>query len=489
MRNIKTELSKAVAECSIVKRDIETLKEYLPQDIRNKLDLNLNNILDECLEHFNGLEFLLAIILSFEGNSNAAGNLYRLLLNYYKIPELIITTEQHRELMGILISIDEEDIIHAEIGRLYNSCLPSNSVAREFPYPYIGLLSYVAFLGDTPPKTIHKGKVYPLFTFIRLLQENIKKDEDSRNKLEIWLEKLNMGVGDSISFQSDSSTMTTLDSRTETKKQENHLLLTIDPKGLEKSQSGFYYVEAYLWREENNVVTVHKSEHPLPFGDLEGTVDEIIQKLANDPDENKEIGQIEFFLPIGLLSSKVDQFRRSTIFKELKPKLGCRYRIIVRSLERMQEPELNRNLKGRWQAFEANHRFIPDSTSKFPILQDRKFKEEEMGANLKEHTWVGLSFTPKDERTLAELLFSGIPVALWPRPDGIDGSCSEKIRQLICRTDDTPEKLKSLPSIVQEYRVEGTQRENDENHLGNHLTLLWDNPNRRLPRKPFVSPM
>lgn len=84
---------------------------------------------------------------------------------------------------------------------------------------------------------------------------------------------------------------------------------------------------------------------------------------------------------------------------------------------------------------------------------------------------------------LRAILQEGIPVALWFRRQS---NCSmnpaevkEKIETIL-----SGEKLSELPKLVKSRRIEAEGK----NDIGNHLTLLWDDFNRKPPLKSLQKP-
>lgn len=80
----------------------------------------------------------------------------------------------------------------------------------------------------------------------------------------------------------------------------------------------------------------------------------------------------------------------------------------------------------------------------------------------------------KQESIMKAFYYAGIPVALWVRPgeaENID-SCEEALRN-ICNACNC---WSNLPKAIKAKRCESLQEDLDTN-IGNHLSLLWDDPN------------
>jgi hypothetical protein len=85
---------------------------------------------------------------------------------------------------------------------------------------------------------------------------------------------------------------------------------------------------------------------------------------------------------------------------------------------------------------------------------------------------------------IQKVLDEGMPLALWLRRRTVSlGDAHSEIEKYLIRKD-TP--LEQLPNVVQEYRSAQT----GQGYLGEHLTLLWDDPDRLPPWawRPVRSP-
>ncbi len=98
----------------------------------------------------------------------------------------------------------------------------------------------------------------------------------------------------------------------------------------------------------------------------------------------------------------------------------------------------------------------------------------------------GLTFSPSDEPEaediLDTILLAGLPIAFWLRQPHSEAQLgfSEVLRD---------RKVTDLPEVVRMARLQAF-RENNELHVGRHLTLLWDDAERKLPgsSRPLAAP-
>jgi hypothetical protein len=85
---------------------------------------------------------------------------------------------------------------------------------------------------------------------------------------------------------------------------------------------------------------------------------------------------------------------------------------------------------------------------------------------------------PPRQNAVLYLLHHGTPVALWPRREA---GLAELVQQLQTFAAGNP--LKDLPDIICHMRYK-LWADNQEQDPGYNLTLLWDDPTRRLPEGP-----
>jgi hypothetical protein len=94
---------------------------------------------------------------------------------------------------------------------------------------------------------------------------------------------------------------------------------------------------------------------------------------------------------------------------------------------------------------------------------------------------VGLHLTqaPIDTEAMCyELLDSGLPLAIWPRENLLNNAHAVDLPALLAACC-----LENLPHDVQQKRHETRRSKNTpDNHIGHHLSLLWDNPHLVPPK-------
>ncbi|MEU6935667.1 MULTISPECIES: VMAP-C domain-containing protein [Streptomyces] len=167
---------------------------------------------------------------------------------------------------------------------------------------------------------------------------------------------------------------------------------------------------------------------------------------------------VEFWLPMDLVNEPVTDWCMSA-----SREAPGRYRVLVRSLDRLKWPQWDSSLRERWASLMRDE---PQRTRSSAAVEDEpSAKPQTAGEPLV------LSTPPtagKGRRELEAAIRSGAPAVLWHRSD-----CSGSFQQLahdVIRHG----PLKDLPHRVEALRAEGGAGVSE-------LTLLWDDPDRPLP--------
>lgn len=210
----------------------------------------------------------------------------------------------------------------------------------------------------------------------------------------------------------------------------------------------------------------------------------IYTTLSEHEDEKPAI--IEFFLPYEILTDKVDQWQFQ-ISPFLKRKLCSKYKIVIRSWDRMRDPQLGfvrQEWREKWGAFQKASEQRAIFWLENPNDYEQQHLYDELTHPQKKHSCLGLTFVPPVGRgekakksLLATILMAGVPVMLWSRksqqPHHTIAEIKQELEHVLCS-----ENLDKLPDIVHALRIEAYT----EQHLGCHLALFWDDPNRQPKR-------
>jgi hypothetical protein len=209
---------------------------------------------------------------------------------------------------------------------------------------------------------------------------------------------------------------------------------------------------------------------------------------------------IRFVLPRLLLSEAVDQYKLEGYFGTL----GTKFKIIVSSLERAKFPEYSVLVRDCWMKYQdrmANEvrctddiNSLEESDTYIPAFivnnsDNSKYDPENLCVKIEEKVVMAmLPFPPKMTASLGDktdylnaLLQAGVPVILWTRNTESNFIPNNMENCICCK-----QKLTELPKRVYKERQAAYGSE-DSSHIGNHLTLLWDDPTFRLDgQTPFA---
>jgi hypothetical protein len=184
---------------------------------------------------------------------------------------------------------------------------------------------------------------------------------------------------------------------------------------------------------------------------------------------------MEFFLPGPLINQPVDQWHIGLGGIVL----GVQYPTVVRSLDRIRHARNARNAwRAKWAKVSAIE-FHDGGTAVDWLSGDPLEPPDRLFVKLTEHTapiCLLLESTPVPGQcdALLAALRAGIPAVLWSRRPMVDIRAELSI--LMPRTG--PIRLRELPMRVFEFRREAVVNGADNQHLGYHLTLLWDDADR-----------
>jgi hypothetical protein len=196
--------------------------------------------------------------------------------------------------------------------------------------------------------------------------------------------------------------------------------------------------------------------------------------------------QIEFLLPLELLTYDVDQWPIQTGLRRIREQsVGRVYPIVVRSLDRLENPQQDAQLHPRWQQrwqhlqklqnHLLNQAFVTvDNLEGYHIdhvERDLRRSEEKVILVLTALTTAELD----DLLDMLDLALElGMPAALLTR------QCCGDPRQTAAALQAAIAECAAheIPRMVQSQRQDA--HENQE-HLGHSLTLLWDDPERLPP--------
>ena len=326
--------------------------------------------------------------------------------------------------------------------------------------------------------------------------EDLKKLSELCHKLKEWLEKYSQNIEDLKAVLREEAAL---------KNQEEYEMREPEPcllvAAIEKSNT--FVLRAWLIKNLRN----YTPENPQSFHSFIDEENVLMNKKGTivsnkDPSElNKSknltellqfcwhdaarrssfnLKKIAIFLPYKLIDGyikPVDQYPKDKNGSKLfETPFGTQCEVTVRFSERLKPSDRSNTSKEKWRsltsrkgekAIEIFHTSgIGDVTS---------FYEEILPGDVVAVKLTEVLPSETKKRTLIMMAFhdAGIPVALWMRPEAKNlGSCDEALTN-ICNACNS---WSDLPKVIKQKRCEVRQQELDT-HIGNHLSLLWDDPN------------
>jgi vWA-MoxR associated protein C-terminal domain/vWA-MoxR associated protein middle region (VMAP-M) 1 len=295
----------------------------------------------------------------------------------------------------------------------------------------------------------------------------------------------------------------------ERSKQESCLLIKVYSSGIDE-----YHIKAWHIPDRKNY-RQNWPEGAKPVQVVEGETDATQTKSAEElePDSRREkIGKppypavkiktviqqihqqccqvyeapalVEVFLPQSLMNTDIDSWRLQE--ENELPLFGTRYPVILRSSDRLTKRYWRRReQKSKWEAVErllrssAKSAFRDGDPSDVIELQlqgeeysdlDNPEAQDAVGLKLMQPSSVaGEGLNDLFETVLMQ---SALPLMIWARQSEVDLECSTSIDQVLsCLLERLPKDLKS-------HRLEAFRKKQKKQgcHIGNHLSLLWDDP-------------
>ena len=184
---------------------------------------------------------------------------------------------------------------------------------------------------------------------------------------------------------------------------------------------------------------------------------------------------IEFVLPGALMNLPVQWF--PDLRMGIAKPICVRYPVAVRSLERMRAEKMRREWGHRWDRLD--HQPFDGRVQWGIRYQSGPTSVESWSTGLSgddRYVVVVLSEPPATERGLRELfaaLEAGVPVILWDQREPQPGAdTAGELRRITAEPADLPDRIRSL-------RVEAMRMADQQpDHFGRSVALLWDDPNR-----------
>ncbi|GLL04649.1 hypothetical protein GCM10017581_063960 [Dactylosporangium matsuzakiense] len=248
---------------------------------------------------------------------------------------------------------------------------------------------------------------------------------------------------------------------------QQYFVVRLEEHGLQASR---YLLTVWLATERGVWTLRHTHDEALLLEDVRAKVDEQLADLAADPTVDIDALTIEFILPRSLLNFPVDQWEVSA--PGYSRPIGVHYPVVVRDLPRMR----NRIIRSRWrrrcQWVHGPEATTPANAVRFINLRD---DTSDLYAELMQEPHrpacvvvIGPSSSLVMER-LGPWLTAGVPVIVWCRNDQRSSRFDAELAGILVSGG-----VKALPTSVYRLRQDAGGPDHPDDHVGMHITLVWD---------------
>jgi hypothetical protein len=466
-------LADALLDCECIRdrRVRDQLLQTLRQDpvgqyvnvIRQDFDrADVIGILNAFARHSGGLTALLSCIDLFEPGSVAAERLHGLIERVE--PDPLVSAEQRAVLDGILSLVtcpDAEDLYWESVGIFGPAPTgPGNDLA-----------SLARDLSDV----VGAGLIPPLLIFLELLA---LRTTVHRQALHHWIDRhaaqWNVDQAELSRYRSGLSDRTTPETQ-------SYLVVKLESYGADPEQ----YLLSTWFQHTGVSKPLRQSEEPIVVGELAGIIDHLLTRDAEVTRDAASRLIVEMILPRQLINLDVDQWPIAPAGFE-RP-VGIQHPVVVRPLERLRNPALHREWRRKWEWLKQ-HGMDPRATTAGVhwISRPAEVKPQQLMIQLmgdETPVCIIMAFAPPQANDLGSDEFaagvhSGAPVILWCRTSRASEVFEAEIRELL-----GGQGLMRIPELIHRYRQRAHFPDAPPQHLGRHLTLLWDDFDRR-PEEP-----
>lgn len=214
----------------------------------------------------------------------------------------------------------------------------------------------------------------------------------------------------------------------------------------------------------------------IPFAQLQRTVGDVISEVERVEGDRPGHLRLEFVLPLELINLPVESWPLDAEDPHLL--LGTAYpTVVIRSLDRLLDERWHRWWRLRWQTLKDE----PTSSSWYISVPDGGPRHhEKVLAGLLDERQVAavLSEPPELDRPrgcleIRTALRTGYPVVVWHRTSESTAEFRQALAELFAGG------FADLLSRITRFRQEAAALGSEHDHIGRHLAVLWDDPDRK----------
>lgn len=411
-------------------------------------------------------EIVYKVVLDFEAR-NRLGNLLDGALNENPDnPDLNAIKEKFEittSLVNLLLPL-EENIIEP-IQQAYKACCPNHfdDWKDELPDSLYEILKNL----DLEDKAQITDNEKPIVNFVARLLKNGDIPDKTADELRQWLYK---------NFNKIPLPQPKLD-------RQPYLLVKVDSsKQYHQQRQPNYLVSAWFIPDISNYDYLGNHQHckfletPPDDGgseqdvfsleDLPKLIEFFLNQLTQYDREYYGQPILVFLLPYQLLNHELERIEIQDD-DDLPIPLGSEYCVIFRSVKRLKEYRHKGKWLNKWTQIQDN---CETCLTEFAFSNFESWQE--LYSHLEKTNAIGVILNhPPCEEILKAIDRAAIPVAVWLRNNDFQTiNCQEQLEQLLnC-------KINQLPEMVQQQRLQAFGEGNQQEHIGHHLALLWEDP-------------
>lgn len=311
-------------------------------------------------------------------------------------------------------------------------------------------------------RIIPSQKYRPIIQFVVGIKQNYA-DLNLQRWLEEWLEK----YGDFFGYSEFQETATPNFRQSSPDSQNRKLLESYLLIELKKKNSSSLQIQGWFWSskfirniQEKDLIELENYQLSEKLTELIRESNKIMGKIGS-----KDL-RIELFLDTNLLM-KSDFYFDWLEVKKLKRdiKMCKQYIVTFRLAERLEDEA--QDLEGAWQRKWENLNYNQGNVVDFYHTD-----EDELGRD--ETVGIKLNKLSEPAKFFDLILLNSLPLAIWSRRDLQTISCRNEINRILRNVQGN---FNQLPKEVTNERKKAA----GEEHIGRHICLLWDNPERMPP--------
>ncbi|WP_431676345.1 trypsin-like peptidase domain-containing protein [Kitasatospora sp. KL5] len=256
-----------------------------------------------------------------------------------------------------------------------------------------------------------------------------------------------------------------------------------------------YHVMVWRYRSRQDIVPGAPESPALPLADALARLKELLPQQIDVMDATARPGLIELILPQEALD---EDFAAWQLWPDSDWwTLGRRQHLVVRPVERHQSPHLHHTWTRRWQHLAGK---AVGEALVCVCGRDRQYQAALDATFTTDHTLAALALagSPRSAQVSEAYrvaIASGIPMMVWrrgtePRPlnggavCGVPGraSCPDGAFLALAREALAGTGRDAMPERICALRNAALTDEGPGEHVGDRVVLLWDDPDRQIPR-------